>query len=127
MVKMFGSLVQRLGRRFVAVALVGASALAMGVLAPTSANAATAWPSHASYTWANYNGGWTNMRSCPSTACGVVVSLYGWQPVYMLCYTDSQWAFGNYWTNRWFYVYAPWANRYGYINASLVYEQAPSP
>jgi hypothetical protein len=90
------------------------------------ASKAISWPSHPSNVWTN---GWAAVRSCDSTGCGAEFYLYGpaYSPVYMLCWIDGQWADGNYWTNRWFYIYAPTANRYGYINASLVYNQAASP
>lgn len=106
--------------------LAGAAVAAAVVGAAADASASTAWPSHASYTWTNHNDGWANVRACPNTGCSFRFALYD-APVYMLCYTDAQWAYGNYWTNRWFYVYAPGPGRYGYISASLVYDQARSP
>lgn len=113
-------------KRLLAAAGTAAVAGSVGLAAPASA--ATAWPSHSSYLWANGNGGWTNVRSCPSTACALLFSVYNTgDPVYILCYTDGQWATGNYSTNRWFYIYVADAGRYGYVNASLVFNQASSP
>jgi hypothetical protein len=51
-------------------------------------------------------------------------------PLTLYCYTDAQWAYGNYWTNRWFRVNVP-SYRYGspeaYIHASLVAAQYSTP
>jgi hypothetical protein len=53
-------------------------------------------------------------------------------PLLMVCWQDSVWANGNYWTNRWFYVtaYVP-ENIYnqpsGWIHASLVANQTVVP
>jgi hypothetical protein len=50
----------------------------------------------------------------------------------MVCWQDSVWADGNYWTNRWFYVtaYIP-TNIYnqptGWVHASLVANQTVVP
>lgn len=50
--------------------------------------------------------------------------------LWLYCYTDAQWAYGNYWTNRWFRVNVP-SYRYGspaaYIHASLVAAQYAVP
>jgi hypothetical protein len=87
------------------------------------AGATTAWPSHSSYV--STSGGWSYVRSCPNTGCSAQFLLSNGSPVWMLCWTDAQWATGNYSSNRWFYIYS--YNGYGYVHSSLVYNQAPSP
>jgi hypothetical protein len=120
--------IKRIVSKGLVAGAMGAAALAGTVGVASPASATTAWPSHSSYLWANGNGGWSNVRSCPSTACSVLFSVYNTgHPVYMLCYTDGQWSQGNSWTNRWFYVYVPDAGASGYVNASLVFNQASSP
>ena len=110
-----------IARLAAAIALIAAT---VGVIMPSPANAAAdwTWPLQASNVWTN---GWANVRSCDRTTCSVVFQLYGpaYSPVDMLCWEDGQWANGNYYTNRWFYIYSLTARRYGYINASLVYNQ----
>lgn len=103
------------------VAKLGAAAAiiaaVVGVSMPSPASAAAS-----SYVWTN---GWANVRGCQSTDCYIAFQLWGPSkpPVDMICWIDGQWADGNYSTNRWFYIYAPTTGRYGYINASLVYNQ----
>ncbi len=103
--------------------------LGVGIASSTPAGAMTTGsPSHVSYLWANH--GDIPFKSCPSNTCATVGTVYGQgnYPVYMLCWTDNQWAYGNYWTNRWFYVYLPlWGGHYGFVTASYVYNQAASP
>lgn len=108
-------------RTFVTALMLSLALFAGAGSAPAAA--ATAWPSHSSYVWTS--GGWSNVRGCASTACSVKFSLANGSSVWMLCWTDGQWAYGNYGSNRWFYIWS--ANRTGYIHSSLVYNQASAP
>lgn len=73
--------------------------------------------------------GGANLRAYPWAAA------FRWVPngtqLIMICWRDSVWMNGNYWTNRWFYVTALVGGRYynpsGYIHASLVANQATVP
>ena len=103
----------------ISIALIGVSA------AP--AHAAVAWPSHPSFTSTSYNGGRSNVRYCPNDdSCPILFQLGNGSTVYMLCWIDSDWAFGNAWSNRWFRIQDA-ANRQGFIHSTLVHNQAPSP
>jgi hypothetical protein len=95
-------------------------------LAGAPAQAATAWPSHSSYTWTSYNGGVSNVRHCASDdVCGIKFQLSNNSTVYMLCWLDDDWAFGNAWSNRWFLIQDT-VGRVGYIHSTLVHNQASS-
>lgn len=85
--------------------------------------AAQAWPSHSSYV--STSTGWSTVRSCPSTGCTPITYLYNGSSVWMLCWRDSQWAYGNYWSPRWFFVW--FGGTEGWVHSSLVYNQAVAP
>jgi hypothetical protein len=112
---------------FVLLAAVSAVAAALALLSPSAARSATG----PSYTWSPT--GWSNIRNyCPSTRCGLLVSVPNGTHVLMECWVDAQWAYGAYWTNRWFLVgvlgrYGVISTEVGWINASLVRNQAPVP
>jgi uncharacterized protein YraI len=101
-------------------ATVAAVIAAFAVAVP----AALAWPSHSSYVWSNTIS-WMPVRSCPNTGCGITTSLLRGSSVWMLCWTDSQWATGNYSSPRWFLVW--FGSSEGYIHSSFVYNQAVVP
>jgi hypothetical protein len=102
-----------------------AGAILLGASSP--ANAAIAWPSHPSFTSTTYNGGQSNVRACPNDdTCPIIFALGNGSTVFMLCWTDADWAFGNSWSNRWFYI-QDLPGRQGFIHATLVMNQASSP
>jgi hypothetical protein len=98
---------------------------ALALLVGGGASAATA---EAAYIWSNSGGAYIRAQPNPRSMMygyfgnGTQLSLY--------CYVDAEWAYGNYWTNRWFRVNVP-SYRYGspeaYISASLVAAQYPTP
>src|SRR4051794_33241916 len=95
-----------------------ASALVLLVFGGAAASA------DAAYIWSHSGGAYIRAQpSSYSTAYGYFGNGTG---LWLYCYTDAQWAYGNYWTNRWFRVNVP-SYRYGspaaYINASLVAAQ----
>ena len=86
--------------------------------------AATASAALASYTH-NYNYSYSELRSGPSSGNFVIANLYNNTTVTMRCYEDTSWAFGNYWSNRWFYVTV--GSGAGWITSSYVYAQTSVP
>jgi hypothetical protein len=97
-----------------------AAALA-GRVRPTKATTCGwPWPS-----WVSSQSGGANLRGYPWHAP------FRWLPnctsLYMYCWRNAHWAYGNYWTNRWFYVTAYVGGRYynptGWVHASLVANQ----
>lgn len=99
-------------------AAVGATVVAVAAAAATPAMAAGS-----SYIWGPYGGG--NMRACASTSCAATAWLPNYSSVTMRCWRDSQWAYGAYWTNRWFFVNA--GGQLGWVHASLVNNQTITP
>ena len=71
--------------------------------------------------------GYAYVRAVPGGAW--LATAWNGYTLTMYCWVDSVWAYGNYWTNRWFQVAVPgW--RYGgvgYIHASLVANQPALP
>lgn len=106
--------------------LVTAAVLATMLVAVPAASAGggyTYWPTHASYTLSPT--GWSNIRACPR--CYVIEAVPNYTTVYMHCWVNDVWAYGAYWTNRWFYVTAAGRSWGGFIHASLVQRQAWTP
>ena len=85
---------------------------------------ASATAAQAAYIWSRSGGAY--IRSQPSTYAGSYGYFGNGTGLYLHCYVDAQWAYGNHWTNRWFRVNVP-SYRYGspaaYIHASLVANQ----
>lgn len=86
----------------------------------------------ASYVYSN--SGATNVRYSPYLDSGIVVRLGNFTRVQMLCWTDTQWATGNYASNRWFKVRVDTTGSYsvyngvtGYVHSSLVRSQTWTP
>jgi len=67
--------------------------------------------------------GWVPIsQSCPS-ACPVSYWVPSKTNFFMICYRDTFWSNGNYWSNRWFYGYTlnnSWA---GWVHSSYVQNQ----
>lgn len=70
------------------------------------------------------NGSWIPIRPCPTTNCNPTGWVKSGSTFYMDCYTDFQWSYGNYWSNRWFYGYNGY---WGYVHSSYVYNQISVP
>jgi hypothetical protein len=72
--------------------------------------------------WVYSPSGWVPMRYCASPNCPVS----SWQKsntkFYMICYLDTQWADGNYWSNRWFQGIGANGD-WDWIHSSYVYYQ----
>jgi hypothetical protein len=104
---------------------IGPNIVWSNTVAPVATAAGSDWPS-----WVSSNSGWANLRASPSG--DVLRYLPNNTPLLMVCWQDDVWAYGNYWTNRWFYVsaYVP-ENIYnqpsGWIHASLVANQTVVP
>ncbi|WP_042375680.1 hypothetical protein, partial [Streptacidiphilus neutrinimicus] len=63
------------------------------------------------------------VRAQPSTGSAILGIAPNGRMVDMMCWTDAQWAYGNYWTNRWYYATVQslgYNNWIGYVHASLV-------
>lgn len=94
--------------------LILAAAFSVVLVLGTSAAA------EAAYVWSNTGGAYVRAQPWQSSAAYAYVGNY--TVLAMYCWTDSGWAMGNWWTNRWYQVAVPgW--RYGgvgYIHASLV-------
>ena len=104
------------------------------VIAGISASTISARPARTSattYTWSPT--GWSNIRNyCPSTACGILVSVPNGTSILLHCWADGQWTYGAYWTNRWFIAgvltrYGEDSRTVGWIHASLVQNQYWTP
>lgn len=67
------------------------------------------------------------MRVSPTTNSYGVEYLGNGTNLSMICYVDNQWANGNYWSNRWFYVGPNYDNHAGYVHSSLVANQIRVP
>jgi hypothetical protein len=84
----------------------------------------TAAAAQAAYIWSNSGGAY--IRAKPNTNSMSYGYFRNGTGLYLYCYTDAQWAYGNHWSNRWFRVNVP-SYRYGspeaYIHASLVAAQ----
>lgn len=54
-------------------------------------------------------------------------NICAWLPnssqVYMICWLDNTWYYGNYWSNRWFWVQSFVTGGLVYVPASYVYYQ----
>ena len=61
-----------------------------------------------------------NIRTCGNTGCQRITTLYNYSWVTLYSYCDSQWAYGNYWSPRWFHISWP-VN--GWVHSSLVANQ----
>ena len=109
-------------------ALIAMLVIAVALIAAPAANAF--WPDRVSYTYSNT--GKSNLRTCPNTSstpsCYVIGSVPNYYSVWMLCWTDSERATGNYTSNRWFKVYFKGNDRHNQalIHSSLVHNQAPN-
>lgn len=99
------------------------AALAATGMTAAPADAATVWPSHPSYTH-NNRYSYSELRNAPGGM--VIANLYNDSTVYMRCWMDSYWTYGNYSTNRWFYVTTTGGGS-GWITASYVFNQATTP
>ncbi|NGY65350.1 hypothetical protein G7043_41300 [Lentzea sp. NEAU-D13] len=67
------------------------------------------------------NSGGANLRTCGTTACGVIAYMGNGTGVTMQCWTDSQWVHppaSDYSSPRWFRLSTPWG--VGYTHSSLV-------
>ena len=113
------ALTSRLRKTLTAGALLTA-ALAGTAVTATPANAA-GWARISS----NSGGAW--MRTCPNTGCSGITYLGNGKDVMVFCWTDAQWATGNYSSNRWFYVNPSYDNRNGYVHSSLIANQPSVP
>lgn len=100
-----------------------ATAVGATVVAVAAATATPAMAAGSSHIWGPYGGG--NMRGCPDTACSTKAWLPNYTSVTMKCWTDSVWAYGAYWTNRWFIVDT--GRQSGWVHASLVRNQTSTP
>lgn len=112
-------------RRIYATLIAISAILGMGATSGlASASASTVWPSHASYTH-NYNYSYSEMFNAPHTGF-LVRQLGNNTTVYMRCWTDNQWFYANYWSNRWFLVTL--ANGYtNWVPSGYVQDQASVP
>lgn len=93
-----------------------------------TAVAEAGWPEHG-WSYVSSNTGSANIRTCPNTGCKSIYTLRNGYRVGMRCYADSQWAVGNYRSNRWFKVYfatGPGTGDQAFIHSSLVTSQTPT-
>lgn len=74
----------------------------------------------ASASYISSNSGYANVRTCGSTNCGTIRTLGNGTGVNMIAWCDSQWAYGNYWSPRWFKINWPVS---GWVHSSLVAAQ----
>jgi uncharacterized protein YraI len=108
-------------RRWQRTKLLSLSLLVACVGSLLAASAAAAW----GYGTVSSNSGLAYIRAAPTTNSGAVGTAWNGYRLTMYCWIDGAWAYGNYWTNRWFDVAAPpgsWQNS-GFIHASLVANQ----
>lgn len=100
------------------------AALALAVAVPMGSARSTG----NSVLWNRY-GSTVPTRYCANSACTVQFNLPQGTAVRLVCYYDTQWAFGNYWTPRWFYVAYThlWWTNYTWVHASYVYYQTAVP
>lgn len=89
----------------------------IGALMSTLAFGGTAVAS-AAYT--SSNTGYTNVRTCGATNCGIVRTLLNGTGVNMTAWCDSSWATGNYSSPRWFKINYPVS---GWVHSSLIAAQ----
>jgi hypothetical protein len=70
------------------------------------------------YVWNNYSNS-VIIKLSPESTRGTFVK--NGTAVYMWCYRDANWYYGNYWTNRWYYVrsYIPYVFD-GWVHASYM-------
>ena len=107
-------------KRAMRLLVVPIMTLTLLVLSSTPASAG-GW----AYTFSNSGGSY--IRARPTTNSMYYVYVGNYTQVYLYCWVDGQWAYGNYWTNRWFQSSVP-GYRYGspeaYIHASLIPQSA---
>ncbi len=107
-------------------ALAVAAITVFGVAVSVDTQPADAWTG----SYISSNSGGAILRTCPSTGCTARAWLPNGRNVDMICWTDAQWANGNYWSNRWFKVTAEGGSYYnytGYVHSSLVASQTSVP
>lgn len=105
--------------RIGAIALV---TIVMSVLMAAPPASATAL----AYQW-NNRGSYVPMYYAPTTATNVKVWSRNGTKFLMICWTDWQWATGNYTSNRWFYGETYSTGSYGYVHSSYVNNQGAVP
>jgi hypothetical protein len=111
----------KLRNRLAAVAAATSIAAAAVAAAPSA--------SAIGYGTVSSNTGGAYVRAQPDPNSAYYAYAYNGYRLTMYCWVDAAWAYGNYWTNRWFQVQVPgWQyGGVGYITASLVANQPPLP
>src|SRR5258708_4183107 len=71
----------------------------------------------------NQRGGSIPMYGVPTTNSNVTYWLPQSSRFNMSCWTDWQWSYGNYWSNRWYWGQTFAGGHWGYVHSSWVYYQ----
>lgn len=104
--------------------MVAAALAALAVSVPVGSARSTS----NSILW-NQSGSYVPTHYCANDACSVQFWLPNGTAVQMVCYTDTVWTYGNYWSPRWFlviYTHLWWTN-YTWVHSSYVYYQTSVP
>lgn len=100
--------------------IIKAAALATALMSTTATAMAFGSTAVASAAHISSNSGAANVRTCGSINCAIVGRLGNGTTVNMIAWCDSEWAYGNYWSPRWFKVNSPVS---GWVHSSLVANQ----
>lgn len=101
---------------------IGLAASVLSLFAPAPSASAYWWTHPQLY---NHTGGYIGMYYGPTVQYSwVKVWLPSGDRFYEQCYTDNEWYYGNYWTNRWFLGTDAWGY-WGWVSASYVVNQVP--